>query len=66
MAQQPEYMHPRQQPEFHQATTLDAATIRNAVIYDDPQAKRQIREYGRLRAKIFNELVHRVELSENA
>jgi hypothetical protein len=44
-------------PELRPATTLDAATIRNAFVFDDRNAQRQIKEYGRLRAKIFNELI---------
>ena len=65
MAQQPEYMHPRENPEFRSASTLSADVIRNAVIYDDRNAQRTIKEYGRLRAKIFNELIRDADPSES-
>jgi hypothetical protein len=51
-------LRPGEMDRLRSATTLDAAVIRNAVIFDDRNAQRQIKEYGRLRAKIFNELVH--------
>jgi hypothetical protein len=55
-------LNPGEMDGVRPATTLDATVIRDAVVYGDRNAQRQIREYGRLRAKIFNELITHVEL----
>jgi hypothetical protein len=60
------WMIPQEMPQFKSSTTLDASVIRNAVVYDDREAQRQIREYGKLNRKIFRELIVHVQLSEES
>ncbi len=62
MAEKRNLMRPQEMPEFRQSSTLSADLIRNAVVYGDRSAQITIREYGRLRAEIFNELITYVEL----
>lgn len=52
-------LRPGEVDELRPSTTITAATIRNAYVYDDRNSRRQIEEHGKLNRKILRELIRR-------